>query len=236
MADSHPDRAGVFLRRIHTFVRREGRCTAAQARALETLLPSLQWPAQRSDPVAVFGRDAPLTLEIGFGAGDNLLAQCQAQPELNFFGLEVHRPGVGQLLHRAHEVGIRNLRVSTDDALEVLDERLPAASVDCLQIWFPDPWHKTRHHKRRIIQPQHLDRFARVLRPGAELRMATDWEEYAEWMRTHCEAHPAFRNVHGPGAFAPRCSERIRTRFEQRGERLGHVVRDLVYRREPRPR
>lgn len=218
-------------RRIQTFVRREGRTTVAQARALEEILPLWQWPEERAEPSQVFGRQAPLTLEIGFGAGENLLAQTQAQPERNFIGLEVHRPGVGQLLHKAHGAGVQNLRVSSVDALVFIGERLPANSVDCLQIWFPDPWHKKRHNKRRIVQGQHLDLMATVLRPGATLRMATDWADYAEWMLEHCEAHVALRNVHGPGHFAPRCEERILTRFEARGLRLGHSVFDLEYTR-----
>lgn len=222
---------GVFMRRVQTFVRREGRVTATQARALEELLPHWSWPQGCAAPAEAFGREAPTVLEIGFGAGENLLAQAQAQPERNFIGLEVHRPGVGQLLHRAAQAGLTNLRVCTQDALEFLQQRLPEASVDRIQVWFPDPWPKKRHHKRRIIQRAHLDHFARVLRPGGELLAATDWADYAEWMREHLEAHPALENVHGAGQTAPRCAERILTRFEARGLRLGHSVADYAYRR-----
>lgn len=223
------EKPGVYLRRIQTFVRREGRCTNAQQQALDNLLPTWRWPDASIPPAEVFGRNAPTTLEIGFGAGENLLAQCQAEPESNFIGLEVHRPGVGQLLHRAHDAGVTNLRVASDDALELLQNRLPEASIDRIQVWFPDPWHKKRHNKRRIIQGPHLDRMARVLKPGGRLFMATDWEDYADWMREHTEAHPQFRNAHGPGAHAPRYPARVLTRFEQRGLRLGHVVRDFEY-------
>lgn len=231
MTPDHPEKSGVFMRRIQTFVRREGRCTLAQTKALEELLPTWRWPDTCAEPAVVFGNAAPVTLEIGFGAGENLLAQCQAEPEHNFLGLEVHRPGVGQLLHKAHAAGVSNLRVSPDDALELLRERLPEASIDRIQVWFPDPWHKKRHNKRRIIQGHHLDLMARVLKPGGALLMATDWEDYADWMREHTEAHPAFRNSIGPGEYAPRCTHRILTRFEARGLRLGHIVRDLAYTR-----
>lgn len=231
MADSTSNKPGAILRQVQTFVRREGRATAAQNKALEELLPRWQWPELCTPPDNDFGRAAPTFLEIGFGAGENLLAQCQAHPEINFLGLEVHRPGVGQLLHKAGKAGLTNLRVSPDDALQLLRERLPEACIDRIQVWFPDPWHKRRHNKRRIIQSKHLDLMARVLKPGGQLLMATDWEDYAAWMLNETESHPAFRNLHGPRQFAPRCDDRVLTRFEARGLRLGHIVRDLAYER-----
>nr|MBV6629109.1 tRNA (guanosine(46)-N7)-methyltransferase TrmB [Oceanococcus sp. HetDA_MAG_MS8] len=221
-----------YWRRVQTFVRREGRTTVAQARALEERLPHCDWPAGCHHPDTVFGRSARCVLEIGFGAGENLLALCQAQSDTNFIGLEVHRPGVGQLLHRAHEANVNNLRVSSEDALIFLRERVPAGSLDQIQIWFPDPWHKKRHHKRRIIQAAHLDLMATALKPEGILLVATDWEEYAEWMDAELSAHDQFQNLAAPERFAPRCPDRVLTRFEKRGQRLGHAVFDFRYRRK----
>lgn len=229
---SEPTADRPYWRRVQTFVRREGRTTVAQARALEERLPLCDWPQGCHLPARVFGRQAPCVLEIGFGAGENLLAQCQAQPETDFIGLEVHRPGVGQLLHRAHQAGIDNLRVSSEDALIFLRERIPAGSLDQIQVWFPDPWHKKRHHKRRIIQPAHLDVMAEALKPRGLLLVATDWEEYAQWMDEALSTHPRLTNLAAPQRFAPRCPDRVLTRFERRGQRLGHDVFDFRYQRK----
>lgn len=228
--ESAPERP--YWRRVQTFVRREGRTTVAQARALQERLPLCAWPQGCHAPASVFGRESRCVLEIGFGAGENLLAQCQAQPDTDFIGLEVHRPGVGQLLHRAFEAGVENLRVSSADALIFLRERVPAGSLDQIQIWFPDPWHKKRHHKRRIIQAAHLDLMAEALKPQGLLLVATDWEEYAQWMDAELSAHPRFANLVAPQRFAPRCEDRVLTRFEKRGQRLGHSVFDFRYQRQ----
>ncbi|MEW5792337.1 MAG: tRNA (guanosine(46)-N7)-methyltransferase TrmB [Pseudomonadota bacterium] len=221
-------------RPIRSFVRREGRITAAQQQALEQLLPRYAIPADGTpvEPAALFGRSAPLGLEIGFGDGAHLAALAQARPDWDFIGLEVYRPGVGKLLQAVAAQGLDNVRVSTEDAQAFLRERLAPASLDAIYIQFPDPWPKKRHHKRRIVQAD----FALVLRdrlkPGGELQLATDWAEYAEHMLEVLEATPGLRNAAGPRAFSPRPANRIRTKFETRGQRLGHGVYDLVYRRD----
>lgn len=210
---------------------RQGRLTSAQRRALD-----IHWPAYgidyRSgliDPARVFGNSAPVTLEIGFGNGDSLLQQAQGAPQRNYLGIEVHRPGVGQLLHRAAEAGIRNLRVINHDAVEVLRDMIPRDSLDCVQLFFPDPWHKKRHHKRRIVQPEFARSILGLLRPGGSFHMATDWMDYAEHMLEVMEHCQGFDNAAGPGRFATAQLLRPETRFENRGRRLGHQVRDLVF-------
>lgn len=226
--DAHDPKAGFRI--VRSYVRREGRMTGAQKRALETLWPryGVDGPF---DPRRAFGRDAPMVLEIGFGNGDHLLARAQAQPEKNFLGVEVHRPGVGRLLLRAEALGLTNLRVACDDAVEVLRDWLPEASLDEVMIYFPDPWPKKRHHKRRLIQPELAHRVASRLKPGGILRLATDWADYATHMLAVLNAETLLRNESPAGGFIPRPPDRPATKFEQRGERLGHPVRDLAFRR-----
>lgn len=209
-----------------TYVRREGRITDGQKRALNELLPRFEYP-RGAAPAEVFGRQAPLTVEIGFGNGENLAAQVEAHPEQDFIGLEVHRPGVGSLLQAAEAADVNNLRVSSEDALHFLLD-LPEDCVDTVLVFFPDPWPKKRHHKRRIVRPDALDKIARCLRPGGELLLATDWDNYAEQMMEVLSAHPAFRNRHESGQFAPR-ADRVLTRFERRAHRLGHTIHDLAF-------
>jgi tRNA (guanine-N7-)-methyltransferase len=181
---------------------------------------------------AVFGRTAPRTLEIGFGNGEHLASLAAAHPERDYFGIEVHRPGAGHLLMLASAGSLTNVRVSTHDAVEVLGEQLAAGSLDEVLILFPDPWHKKRHHKRRLIQAPFLELLASRLRPGGVLRLATDWEEYAQQMLEVLSAAGAwFANQSPDGDFMPRPEERAPTRFEKRGVRLGHGVWDLEYRR-----
>ena len=211
-----------------TYVRREGRITPAQKRALEQWLPRYAWPDGRAEPAAVFGRTAPLTIEIGFGNGENLAAQAAAAPERDFIGLEVHRPGVGTLLQAAAAQSLNNLRVSTRDATAFLREALPPACADVIQVFFPDPWPKKRHHKRRMIRPDVLDCIAACLKPNGELLLATDWDDYAQQMHAELEAHPAFANREASGGEAPR-AERVLTRFERRAQRLGHTIHDFAY-------
>ncbi|ROR34622.1 tRNA (guanosine(46)-N7)-methyltransferase TrmB [Inmirania thermothiophila] len=219
-------------RRIRSFVRREGRMTAAQRRALATLWPRYGLePRGVLDLDAAFGRRARRTLEIGFGNGEALLTLARTALEEDFLGIEVHRPGVGHLLLGLEREGLGNVRVICDDAVEVLSRHLPAASLDRILIWFPDPWPKKRHHKRRLVQPPFVRELLRVLRPGGLLHLATDWPDYAEHMVAVLEAEPGLINLEGPGRFAPRPPWRPRTRFEARGERLGHPVLDLLYRR-----
>lgn len=220
-------------RPIRSFVRREGRYTAAQRRAVEALLPRYGVPAGEGllDLVQLFGRAAPLHLEIGFGNGDALAAMAAAHPESNYLGIEVHRPGVGTLLRRLEAEGLGNVRVAGTDAVQFIGERLPDASLDAVYLFFPDPWPKTRHHKRRIVQPAFVALLRRKLRRGGVFRLATDWGEYAQWMLSVLSAADGFENLAGPGQFAPRPEARPLTRFERRGRRLGHEVWDLVFRR-----
>lgn len=220
-------------RRIRSFVRREGRMTDAQKRALDELWPryGINEPQRRFDPAALFGRDAPRVFEIGFGNGEHLLARAAGEPQHDFIGVEVHRPGVGRVLNHAAAAGLRNLRVACHDAVEVLRDGLPDASLDQVVIQFPDPWHKTRHNKRRLVQPEFAALVAQKLKPGGELQLATDWAPYAQHMLDVLNAAPQFRNVAADGRYVPRPSTRLKTRFEARGERLGHEVFDLAYRR-----
>lgn len=213
-----------------SFVRRAGRLTGAQARALRE-----QWTqygledGQPIDPVKVFGRSAPLGLEIGFGMGDALAETAAANPDWDYIGIEVHEPGVGRLLHLAAGEGLTNLRVIKADAVEVLRRWLPAASLDKVMIFFPDPWPKKRHHKRRLIQPAFVELLEARLKPGGQLHLATDWEDYAMQMLEVLEANASLRNAYGAGQFAPDRAGRPATKFERRGERLGHGIWDLVF-------
>jgi len=227
-----PDTTAHPFRRIRSFVRREGRLTPGQARALERWLPEYGLPEDDRplDFPSVFGRNAPTLLEIGFGNGDALLEVARRHPEWNFIGIEVHRPGVGHLLKHAGEQDVRNLRVSSRDAVEVLEQQIPDESLERAMLYFPDPWPKKRHHKRRIVQPAFVRLIARKLAPGGEFHLATDWENYAEHMRDVLESTSEFEST-APGAFASRPADRPLTKFEQRGQRLGHGVWDLVYRR-----
>ena len=228
---SEQDKPTVPVRReIKSFVRREGRITSSQKDALDTLWPRYGMEASGSstplDLTVLFGRTAPVVFEIGFGAGDALLFRAERAPEQNFIGVEVHRPGVGRVLNRAEKLGLDNLRVASHDAVEVLRDWLAPESLDELILEFPDPWHKSRHHKRRIVQPAFLALVASRLKPGGLFRLATDWVPYAEHMREVLDASADF-----DGGEDARPESRPITRFEARGERLGHVNTDLLYRR-----
>ncbi|MEZ5531905.1 MAG: tRNA (guanosine(46)-N7)-methyltransferase TrmB [Steroidobacteraceae bacterium] len=220
---------------IRSFVLRGGRMTDAQRRAFDTLWP--RYGLDTTDAVldldAIFGRRAPRTLEIGFGNGDHLAALAARHPERDYLGIEVHRPGVGRLLLSCEAQGCTNVRAICRDAVEVLDLCLPPASVDEVLLLFPDPWHKKRHHKRRIVQAPFIALVAKVLVPGGLFRLATDWEPYAEDMLARLNAAPEFENLAPGGGYAPRDEARAATRFERRGERLGHGVRDLSFRKIP---
>lgn len=222
-------------RRVRSFVRRAGRTTVAQARALEKLWPrfGLEQPADLLDLDAAFGRSARRHCEIGFGDGTALAAAARARPDIDFLGIEVHEPGVGRLLLAVEDHELTNVRIIRHDAVEVVGRWLPPASLDRVNIFFPDPWPKKRHHKRRLIQPSFLAALHRVMRPGAVLHLATDWEHYALQMLEVADASPGFENLAGRGRFSPRPEERPQTRFEKRGLRLGHGVHDLLYRRLP---
>lgn len=224
---------GKVMRRVRSFVLREGRLTAGQKRALETLWPryGLERGQGVLDPQRTFGRSAPLVLEIGYGMGQSLVAMAAAEPDKDFLGVEVHRPGVGALLMGIEERGLRNLRTWCDDAVDILSLCIADASLDRVQIYFPDPWHKKKHHKRRIVQPEFVALIRRRLAPGGMLHLATDWEDYAVHMMEVMSAAPGWRNLAGSGRFAERPAWRPETRFERRGVRLGHGVRDLLFER-----
>ena len=191
----------------------------------------LDYSAAPLDLPAIFGNTHPCTVEIGFGNGDHLLARAQREPQRNFLGIEVHRPGVGRLLLNLRRAALGNVRVVCHDAVEVLRDQLTVDSIDELQILFPDPWHKKRHHKRRLIDAGFVALAAGRLRPGGSFALATDWEPYAEQMLAVLAACPALENSVPGGGFAPRPETRIVTRFEHRGVVRGHVVHDLLWRR-----
>lgn len=224
--------ASTHDRRIRSFVRREGRLTPGQQRNLDTLWPryGLEVADGPFDWDTMFGRRAPRTLEIGFGAGEVLAKLAESHPDEDFIGIEVYRSGVGRLLGELRDRGLDNVRVFCADAVEVLARAVPAASLDTVLLYFPDPWPKKRHHKRRLVQPAFADAVARALKPGGLWRLATDWADYAEWMREVLDPHPAFANAGGEDGFVSD-PPRPGTRFESRGLRKGHAVRDLAYRR-----
>ncbi len=218
---------------IRSFVVRAGRMTEGQRRAFERywLHYGLSLRDGRVDWSVVFGRSAPVVLEIGFGMGDSLLAMCLAEPDKDFVGVEVHPPGVGRLMNNAAEVGVDNLRIYMADATDVLDDCISKDSLDRIQIYFPDPWPKKKHHKRRIIQPPFVEKLRDKLAPGGLMHLATDWEPYAEAMVEVFEAVDQLENQGNADGYAERPDFRPLTKFENRGRRLGHGVWDLLYRR-----
>ena len=219
------------LRQVRSFVLRAGRVTVGQERALKELWPryGVDFSPAPLDLDAVFGRRAPRCLEIGFGTGDVIGSLAAAYPDVDYLGIEVHRPGVGQLLLRAEGARLTNLRVICHDAVEVLAVQIGADSCDEILVFFPDPWHKKRHHKRRLIEPKFVRRLGQTLRPGGILRLATDWQEYAEQMLGVCNAEGLLTSLNPGQDYAHRPAFRSPTRFERRGERLGHGVWDLAY-------
>jgi tRNA (guanine-N7-)-methyltransferase len=224
-------------RPVRSYVTRNGRITAAQARALQQHWPrfGLEFLAAPLNLEQVFGRRAPCTLEIGFGNGEYLLERASVEPERDFLGIEVHRPGVGHLLLAAARLELANLRILCHDALEVLHWQIAAAALDEVLLLFPDPWPKKRHHKRRIVQPEFVALVADRLRPGGHFELATDWEPYAQEMVRLLGACARFDNCGDAAGFtAP--PVRTATRFERRGMRLGHQVRNLRFRRVSGPR
>ncbi len=220
-------------RPIRSFVVRAGRMTSGQARALEDLWPryGVEFSPAPLSLDALFGRQAPRTLEIGFGNGEHLAALAASHPERDYFGVEVHRPGIGHLFMLAATNNLTNLRASAHDAVEVLRDQIAPRALDEVLVLFPDPWHKKRHHKRRLIQPPFVELIATRLATGGVLRLATDWEEYALQMLEVVSASPQFTNLSPTGDWMPRPEERAPTRFEKRGARLGHGVWDLAFRR-----
>jgi tRNA (guanine-N7-)-methyltransferase len=218
-------------RRIRSFVLRAGRTTPAQERALVELWPAygVEFHGAALDLDAVFGRKARRCLEIGFGVGEVIGRLAESNPHIDYLGIEVHRAGVGRLLLRADLAALCNLRVICHDAVEVLHAGIPDASLDDVFVFFPDPWHKKRHHKRRLIDARFIAAVAAKLRPSGVLRLATDWHEYAEQMLAVCNSSAALRSLSGDGSYVERPPWRPHTRFERRGARLGHGVWDLAY-------
>lgn len=221
------------LRRIRSFVRREGRLTKGQQRALAELFPRYGITLQQGgiDFDVLFGRQALRILEIGFGNGASLAEIAARHPENDYLGIEVHRPGVGNLLLQIEKQELNNIRVSNDDAVEVLEQQIPDNSLDAVYLFFPDPWHKKKHHKRRIVQPAFAQLLHRKLKPGGIFHMATDWENYAEHMLEVMSTAKGFENSAGKDNYIARPEYRPLTKFEQRGHRLGHGVWDLVFRK-----
>ena len=221
----------TLKRPVRSYVLRQGRVTPAQERALAELLPryGIAFSAQPIDAARVFGRRAPLVLEIGSGMGETTAAIAEARLGTDFVAIEVHGPGVGSLLKKISELGLANLRVIRHDAREVLEQMIGDATLDGVHIFFPDPWPKKRHHKRRLIQPPVVSLIARKLKPGGYLHLATDWEEYAGQMLHVLSAEPLLKN--SVDSFAPRPAYRPLTKFEARGLKLGHPVRDLIFSR-----
>ena len=219
---------------IRSFVLRQGRITAGQERAFAEHWPRYGLDASdalRLDARALFGDDRDLNLEIGFGNGESLVQMAQAAPDAGYIGIEVHRPGVGDALLAAAAAGLDNLRLIRHDAVAILRDHVADGTLARVQIYFPDPWPKARHHKRRIVQKPFTDLIWRKLRAGGEIHCATDWAEYAEWMRDVFASDDKWQNLGGADGYAPRPDWRPQTKFERRGERLGHGVWDLRYRK-----
>lgn len=221
----------LFMRPVRSFVLRQGRLTKSQEQALRT-----EWPVfgiERGESElqlnSLFESDAPVTLEVGFGNGVSLAEMAESSPDKNYIGIEVHRPGVGRLLHLIKEKNLSNLRVMDDDAVEIIKKRIPKSSLSRVQLFFPDPWHKKRHNKRRIVQPDFVTLISSRLQKGGVFHMATDWEPYAEHMAEVMEASSEFKSLSPDGAYSPKPDERPTTKFETRGLKLGHGVWDLLY-------
>jgi len=217
-------------RPIRSFVLRQGRITLGQNAAFERLWPIFGLDLSTEfNAMEAFGRAAPLIVEIGFGNGESLAQMALQAPEKNFIGIEVHRPGVGHLLLKIQEFKLDNVRVYCTDAMEVIRNRIPPNSLDALQVFFPDPWHKKRHHKRRLVNAEFVSLAAERLKLGGVLHCATDWEDYAGQMLKVLEASSWLANIAGEGRYAERPALRPATKFEQRGQRLGHGVWDLLF-------
>ncbi|MEO7936564.1 MAG: tRNA (guanosine(46)-N7)-methyltransferase TrmB [Dokdonella sp.] len=220
-------------RRVRSFVLRQGRITPAQSQAFDAHWSrfGLDYSSHPIDLSTLFPRPAAVVLEIGFGNGEQLLHASIHESDRNFIGIEVHRPGVGRLMNALADANVENTRVSNHDAVEVLENQLAPGSLDEVRVYFPDPWPKKRHHKRRLIQPEFVELLATRVRPGGLLHLATDWAEYAGHMLEVVDSSPQWRNRAGLGAYSEMPAWRINTHFEKRGVRLGHGVWDLLYER-----
>ena len=222
-----------ILRRIRSFVKREGRLTEGQERALKELFPlyGLELQDTPLNFADVFQRTAPTILEIGFGNGSSLSEMAMNNPEQDYIGIEVHRPGVGNLLSQIEKLSLTNLRVMNEDAVDVLNKMIADGSLSAVYLFFADPWHKTRHHKRRIVQKEFVQLLRKKIKVGGVFHMATDWEAYAKHMMRVMTEAEGFSNTAAIGQYLPRPDYRPLTKFEQRGQRLGHGVWDLIFKK-----
>jgi tRNA (guanine-N7-)-methyltransferase len=223
----------TFPHRIRSFIRRQGRITQGQQLALDN-----HWDRYCLDPNIdydlnqVFGRVAPLIVEIGFGSGDSLAKMAVANPDKDYIGIEVHKPGVGHLMLVLDQQSLSNVRIYCHDAIDIIEHKIADNSLDGVHLFFPDPWPKNKHHKRRIVRASFVDLLARKLKPGGYFHAATDWQNYAENMLDVLSQGAGFSNTSGSNDYCERPEYRPLTRFEQRGMRLGHGVRDLIFRKE----
>lgn len=229
---SQPEAA--ITHRIKTFMRRSSPFTASQKQGMAEFAPQFLLPRSREplDAHAIFGRDAPLTVEVGFGMGQTLVEMAKTAPERDFIGIEIHEPGIAQICFDLGTQGISNVRILDEDAIELLEMRFPDNSIDTFQLFFPDPWQKARHYKRRFVNHANAALVRQKLKTGGVFHMATDWENYAEWMLEHMETADGYENVAGKGQYHPRPDFRPLTKFEARGHRAGHGVWDLIYRKQ----
>lgn len=227
------EQEGKYIRKVRSFVKREGRLTNGQAKALELYWATmgLNHTDGKVDFSALFGNDNPIVLEIGFGMGKSLVEMAKNSPELNFVGIEVHKPGVGACIALAQEEGIENLKVYEHDAIEILADCIADESLTTVQLFFPDPWHKKKHHKRRIVSPEFVTSIRKKLKIGGVFHMATDWENYAECMLEDMLSSEGYKNLSETNDYVPRPENRPLTKFENRGQRLGHGVWDLQFER-----
>lgn len=225
------EQEGKYIRKVRSFVKREGRLTKGQERALNEYWQTMG--LNHSDGLinikTLFNNDQPITLEIGFGMGKSLVEMAKAAPTINYIGVEVHKPGVGACIALAAEEDIDNLRVFEHDAIEVLADCIPDNSLTTVQLFFPDPWHKKKHHKRRIVQADFVETIRKKLKVGGVFHMATDWENYAECMLEDMQSAQGYKNLSTTNDFVPRPDSRPLTKFESRGHRLGHGVWDIQF-------
>ncbi len=225
------EQEGKYIRKVRSFVKREGRLTKGQERALNDHWQTmgLNHADGLIDIQALFGNDNPVVLEIGFGMGKSLVEMAKAAPMLNFIGVEVHKPGVGACISLAIEEGVENLKVYEHDAIEILADCIPESSVTTVQLFFPDPWHKKKHHKRRIVSAEFVGSIHQKLKTSGVFHMATDWENYAECMLEDMQSAQGYKNLSETNDYVPRPDSRPLTKFENRGQRLGHGVWDLQF-------
>jgi tRNA (guanine-N7-)-methyltransferase len=225
------EQEGKYIRKVRSFVKREGRLTKNQERAIENYWSSmgLNHSDGLIDAQALFANDNPVVLEIGFGMGKSLVEMAKAAPELNFIGIEVHKPGVGACISSAVEAEVTNLKVYEHDAIEILADCIAENSLTTVQLFFPDPWHKKKHHKRRIVSAEFVETIRQKLKLGGVFHMATDWQNYAECMLADMNNSPGYINLSDSCDYVPRPDSRPLTKFENRGQRLGHGVWDLQF-------